>query len=74
MAIVNPLLPWQWLLYIQFSELYHCRKKFLVQQPTYTYKKIVKVPLLHQSLGPYAFFVSLYPLKDPNKWRPEQGL
>ena len=40
------------LLYIWFSDLYHCWKKFLVQQPIYTHQKIIKAPLLHQSLGP----------------------
>ena len=43
------------LLYIWFSDLYHCRKKFLVQQPTHTHRNIVKAPLLHQSLGPHVF-------------------
>ena len=35
------------------------RKKFLVPQPIYTHRKIIKAPLLHQSLGPRVFFVSL---------------
>ena len=34
-----------------FSDLYHCRKKFLVQQPIYTHRKTIKAPLLHQRLG-----------------------
>ena len=29
--------------------------KFLVQQPIYTHRKIIKAPLLHQSLGPCVF-------------------
>ena len=36
--------------------------KFLVQQPIYTHRKIIKAPLLHQSLGPHvclSFFLSL---------------
>ena len=39
---------------------YHSQKKFLVPQPIYTYRKIIKTPLLHQSLGPRVFFVSLF--------------
>ena len=35
------------------------RKKFLVPQPIYTHRKIIKAPVLHQSLGPRVFFVSL---------------
>ena len=42
-----------------FSDLYHCRKKFLVQQPTYTHREIIKAPSLHQSLGPRVFFLPL---------------
>ena len=42
------------LLYIWFSDLYHCRKKFLVQQPIYTHRSL-KQFLLHQSLGPCVF-------------------
>ena len=38
-----------------FSDLYHCQKKFLVKQPLYTWRKIIKTPLLHQSLGPHVF-------------------
>ena len=30
--------------------------KFLVLQPIYTHRKIIKAPLLHQSLGPWVFF------------------
>ena len=39
-------------------------KKFLVQQLIYTHRKIIKAPLLHQSLGPrifLSFFLSLSP-------------
>ena len=51
--------PWpSCLLPSQFSDLYHCQKKFLVQQPIYTHRKIIKAPLLHQSLGPVSFFIS----------------
>ena len=48
--------------YVWFSDLYHCRKKFLVPQPLYNHRKIIKAPLLHQSLGPrvfLSFFLSL---------------
>ncbi|CAM9538715.1 unnamed protein product [Rangifer tarandus platyrhynchus] len=31
----------------------------VVPQPTYTHRKIIKAPLLHQSLGPHVVFVSL---------------
>ena len=58
------LFPWLQLLYIWFSDLYHCQKKFLVLQPIYTHRKIIKAPLLHQSLGPRVFiyfFLSLPP-------------
>ena len=48
----HPLFPWLQLLYIWFSDLYHWQKKLLVLQPIYTYRKIIKAPLLHQSLGP----------------------
>ena len=52
-----PLVPLvTWLLYVWFSDLYHSRKKFLVPQPIYTQRKIIKAPLLHQSLGPWVFF------------------
>ena len=40
---------------------YHSRKKFLVPQPIYTHREIIKAPLLHQSLDPRVFFVSLPP-------------
>ena len=43
------------LLYVWFSNLYHYQKKFLVLQPIYTHRKIIKAPLLHQSLGPRVF-------------------
>ena len=46
-------------MYVWFSDLYHSRKKFLVLQPIYTHRKIIKAPLLHQSLGPRVIFVSL---------------
>ena len=67
------------MLYVWLSDLYHHRKKFLVQQAIYTHRKIIKAPLLHQSLGPCVFlsltftFLSLTgppdsgPLKDPNR-------
>ena len=46
--------------YIWFSDLYHCRKKFLVQQPVYAHRKIIKAPLLDQRLGsPCLFSLSL---------------
>ena len=51
-------------LYIWFSDLYHCRKKLLVPQPLYTHREIIKAPLLHQSLGSgvfLSFFLSLSP-------------
>ena len=41
---------------VWLSDLYHSSKKFLVPQPIYTHRKIVKAPLLHQSLGPQVFF------------------
>ena len=47
------------MLYIWFFDLYHSQKKFLVPQPIYTHRKIIKARLLHQSLGPRVFFVSL---------------
>ena len=66
MTIVNPLFPWQRLLYVWFSDLYHCWKKFLVQQPTYTHRKIMKAPFLHQRLGSpclsFSLSLSLSPL------------
>ena len=65
MTIVNPLIPWSWLLYVWFSDLYHCRKKFLVQQPIYTHRKIIKAPLLHQSLGPHVFLSFSLSLSPP---------
>ena len=34
-------------------------KEVSVPQPIYTHRKIIKAPLLHQSLGPRVFFVSL---------------
>ena len=37
------------------SDFCHCQKKFLVHQPLYTHRKIIKAPLLHQSLGPRVF-------------------
>ena len=46
------------MLHIWFSDLYYCWKKFLVQQPIYTHRKIIKASLLHQSLGLHVFFVS----------------
>ena len=46
--------------YCTFGFLYHCQKKFLVVQPIYTHRKIIKAPLLHQSLGPVSFFLSLW--------------
>ena len=58
MTIVNPLFPWGQLLYIWFSDLYHCQKKLFVPQPLYTHREIIKTPLLHQSLGPMSFFLS----------------
>ena len=36
----------------------HCQKKFLVQQPMYTHKRIIKTPLLHQTWVPVSFFLS----------------
>ena len=51
-----PLVPLVTVASIWFSDLYHSRKKFLVPQPIYTHRKIVKAPLLHQSLGPQVFF------------------
>ena len=59
MTIVNPLFPWQPLLYVWFSDLYHCKKTFLVQQPIYTHRKIIKAPLLHQRLGSPCLFLFL---------------
>ena len=46
-----------------FSDLYRCRKKFLVQQPIYTHRKIIKASLLHQRLGSpcLSFFLSTSP-------------
>ena len=62
--------PWpSCLLPSQFSDLYHCQKKFLVQQPIYTHRKIIKAPLLHQSLGPHvclSFSLSLS--LSPSLW------
>ena len=36
----------------------HCQKKFLVQQPMYTHKRIIKTPMLHQTWVPVSFFLS----------------
>ena len=47
-------------MYIWFSDLYHCRKKFLVLQPIYTHRKNIKAHLLHQSLVPVSVFLSLF--------------
>ena len=47
--------------YCTFGFLYHCQKKFLVVQPIYTHRKIIKAPLLHQSSGPCVIFVSFSP-------------
>ena len=66
MTIVNPLFPWQRLLYLWFSDLYHCWKKFLVQQPIYTHRKIIKAPLLHQRLGSQCLSLSLSPSLYPS--------
>ena len=49
-------------MYVWFSDLYHCQKKFLVPQPIYTHRKIIKTPLLHQSLGPHVFFFFFFPM------------
>ena len=52
-------------------DLYHCQKKFLVQQPIYTHRKIIKTHLLHQSLDPHVFlslFLSFsFLLSTPNR-------
>ena len=55
-----PLIPLVTFAVRLFSDLYHSRKKFLVPQPIYTHRKIIKATLLHQSLGPWVFFVSLF--------------
>ena len=54
-----PLVPLVTVASIWFSDLYHSWKKFLVPQPIYTHRKIIKAPLLHQSLGPCLFCLSL---------------
>ena len=49
--------------------------KFLVLQPIYTHRKIIKAPLLHQSLGPRVFLclsLSLFYFLIVNKWRPNR--
>ena len=84
-----PLVPLVTVAIRLISDLYHSRKKFLVPQPIYSHRKIIKAPLLHQSLGPWvslSLSLSLFyfliidsvppgsgPLKDPNKWRQGTG-
>ena len=51
-----PLVPFVTVAVVWFSDLYLSQKKFLVPQPIYTHRKIIKAPLLHQSLGPRVFF------------------
>ena len=51
-----PLVPFVTVAVVWFSDLYLSQKKFLVPQPIYTHRKLIKAPLLHQSLGPRVFF------------------
>ena len=56
--------------YLTFGFLYHCKKKkILILHPIYTHRKIIKAPLLHQSLGPVSFFLSLWLSLSPSYHR-----
>ena len=69
-----PLVPLVTVASIWFSDLYHSWKKFLVPQPIYTHRKIIKAPLLHQSLGPRVFSLSLFPADSLERGDPSCSL
>ena len=51
--------------YYTFGFLIFIIVKFLVQQPIYTHRKIIKAPLLHQGLGPCVCLSFFLPLSLP---------
>ena len=55
------------MLYIWFSDLYHCWKKFLVQQPIYTHKRSLKHLCSIRAWVPVSFFLSFFSL-SPSLW------
>ena len=48
------------MLYVWCYDLYHCRKKFLVQQPVYTHKRSLKHLCSIRAWVPVSFFLSFF--------------